>query len=164
MEPTRFDGYRYPSPLSSLADAVGEANCQGLQALVDIGLLERLEASDAGGHRYRVTGQCARLVHRSKRGHHLHDIPAASVGTHGQAATDDLAQAGDVRRHPVQSLGTTVAHPEPGDHLVEDQESPMLLGRAPQPLEEVRCRRDDAHVARHRLHDDACDVASMGFE
>ena len=36
------------------------------------------------------------LVHGACRGDGLHDVFPASVGTHGEAAPDDLAQGGEV--------------------------------------------------------------------
>ncbi len=111
--------------LGSAAKPVLEEDGVDLQPLVG-DIVEEIEGGDAGGHRQRVAGQGAGLVDGALGRHHLHDVAAAAVGAHGQAAADDLAQTGDVRLDAEHGLGTAEAEAEAGDHLVEDQERPVI--------------------------------------
>ena len=56
---------------------------------------------------------------------------------------------------PDQRGGPARAEPEPGDHLVEDQQRAGGVAGRPQALEEPGRRRHQVHVRRDRLHDDA---------
>ncbi|OQA43269.1 MAG: hypothetical protein BWY52_01922 [Chloroflexi bacterium ADurb.Bin325] len=55
-------------------------------------------------------------------------------------------------------------HPEPGHHLVEDQQRAVGPGQLAQAGQEAGLRRHDAHVARHRLDDHRGDLPRVPGE
>ena len=136
-------------------DAVGEAGGQAVDLLVDAGLAQLGEGGDAGADGQGVPGEGSGLVHVAQGGHALHYLAASAVAAHGQAAADNLAQGGDVGHDAVQPLRPARAHAEAGNHLVENQHRAVVGGHAAQALEEAGRGRHHAHVARHRLDDDA---------
>ena len=85
---------------------------------------EQLESRRPRGGRHRVRrvgpSECERRPGR--RIEDVHAIGGAGDGANREATTDDLAEAGEVRRHAVEALGPAVAQPE-GDHLVEDEQT-----------------------------------------
>ena len=68
----------------------------------------------------------------------VHHVGPPTERADVEAAADHLAEAGEVGRDAEQALRAAPAHPEAGDHLVEDQQrtDPVALG--PQPGEEAR--------------------------
>mmetsp|Transcript_79148 Transcript_79148/g.171047 ORF Transcript_79148/g.171047 Transcript_79148/m.171047 type:complete len:549 (+) Transcript_79148:282-1928(+) len=146
--------------LASLQDAVDELVGHLAQLLVGARLLQLLHRLDAGGHGEGVAAQGARLVHGPSRRNHLHDLLLATVGTHRQATTDDLAHGRDVRSHAEVPLSTTVGDAEAGHDLVEDKEGTVLRGELTETLKELLRGRDEAGVAddglknhgRHLVH------------
>ena len=57
-----------------------------------------------------------------------------------------------------EMLGSAAAHPESRDDLVEDEHDPVFRGQFPQPLEKSGLGRNEPHIARDGLDDDAGDV------
>ena len=135
-----------------------------LQKLVGVRPLQGLKRGDARRNRQGVAGQGARLVHGTQRGNLLHDLPSAAVGAHGEAPTDDLAKARQVRRDAVALLGAAIGHPEAGDHLIEDEQGVVAAGELPKPRQEPVLGRNDAHVASHRLDDHAGNLSWVRVE
>ncbi len=93
------------------------------------------------------------------RGELLHQVPSAPEGGERESAADHLAEAGEVRSHAVATLRTPPPDTEARDDLVEDEQAVGAAGLLPQHLEEAGCRRDDPHVAGHRLDDDGGQLA-----
>ena len=50
---------------------------------------------------------------------------------------------------------------EPGNHLIEDQDYPMLLGELPNGCQVTLFGEDAAAVAENRFHDDAGDFIAL---
>ena len=63
---------------------------------------------------------------------------------------------------PNGSLGAAAGHPEPGDHLIEDQHRPGPGGRLPQEFEVALLRRHDSHVGRHGFGKSAATLCFSG--
>lgn len=65
------------------------------------------------------------LVHGASWRNCGHDVSAATVGAHRQAAADDLAQRGQVRRHAEVVLCPTTSYPATttSSHLGEGQQT-----------------------------------------
>ena len=57
-----------------------------------------------------------------------------------------------------QLLRATPGEPEPGHHLVEDEQRTVLAAQLAEPVEEAGAGDEDAHVPHHRLDDDRGDV------
>ena len=129
----------------------------GHQLDVDVGC-ERVERRETGGGGERVARERAGVEHRPERRQLLHDLAPTADRADRQAATDHLAEAGDVGRDVVLGLGAADAEPESGDHLVEDQQRAHPIALGAQTLEETRRRRDDAHVRGDRLDDHRGDL------
>ena len=136
-------------------DGRWRARAEQLDVHVGVELVERGEPGRRG---QRVAGQRAGVEHRAERRQRLHDVAPAADGADRQAAADDLAERREVGRDVVLRLRAAGVEPEPGDHLVEDQQraDPVALG--PQALEEPGLRGDDAHVGGDRLDDHGGDV------
>jgi hypothetical protein len=64
-----------------------------------------------------------------------HQLHRAAKRREPEAATEDLAQHGDVRGHPEKRLGATRGDTEPGHHLVEDHEPAGISHGAHERLE-----------------------------
>jgi hypothetical protein len=58
----------------------------------------------------------------------MHDVFAADHRGQREAAADDLAVGGQIRRDAVVLLRAAVGEPEAGDDLVEDERDPVALG------------------------------------
>ena len=93
--------------------------------------LEEVQCGDPGGHGEGVAREGSRLINGSRGGEVFHDLPAAAQGADGEAAPDDLPQAGKIGGDAGQVLPAAVADAESGDHLVEDQEDAVLAGNLP---------------------------------
>ena len=115
-------------------------------------------------HRQRVARQRARLVHVAGRGEPLHQRPSAAERADRQAATDDLAEAGDVGPDTGELLGATPGHAEAGHHLVEDEQHAVAGGERAQRLQVAGARQHAAHVAGDRLDDDRGDALPLAVE
>ena len=129
-----------------------------LQLLI-AGGIESFERCQSGGYGQRVSGQRAGLVHRAGGRDLLHDVAPTSIGADGKPAAEHLPQAGEIRRHAVQFLGAAPGQPKSGDHLVEDQQRPLVSREPAQSLQETGLGWHDAHVPRHRFNDDRRDLS-----
>mmetsp|Transcript_66663 Transcript_66663/g.201211 ORF Transcript_66663/g.201211 Transcript_66663/m.201211 type:complete len:353 (+) Transcript_66663:271-1329(+) len=142
-----------PRVLGRGEDAVDKLPCEAVELLVDLVALQLLERLDARGHGQGVAAERPSLVHRPRGGHHLHDVPAAAVGAHRQAAADDLAHGRDVRLHAEVLLRPAIGDAEPGHDLIEDEERAVLCRELAQALQELLRGRDEAGVADDGLQD-----------
>ncbi len=92
----------------------------------------------------------------------------------GKAAADDLAERREVgpcgllaqaaKFVFVQHLGAAGREPEPGHHLVEDEQSAVFPGEFAEAAQEGGARQDRPSVADHGLENDAGDLVGVGFE
>ena len=122
------------------------------------GSADRAQRLDPGRHRERVPGERPRLVDGACRGDQLHDLAASAVRADGKPAADHLPERRQVGRHAVERLCAARMNPEPGHHLVEDEERAVRSGQCAQPFEEPRLREDEPHVPDDRLEDHGGDV------
>ena len=151
-----------PARATSSVPESAEPGCQplgrALEPFPDAGLGDRAQRLDPRRHRQRIPGERPRLVHGADRGDELHDLAPSAVGADGQPAPDDLAERGQVGRHPVQRLRASRVDAEPGHHLVEDEESTVRRRQLAEACEEAGLREDETHVAGDGLHDHRRDV------
>mmetsp|Transcript_16779 Transcript_16779/g.47749 ORF Transcript_16779/g.47749 Transcript_16779/m.47749 type:complete len:314 (+) Transcript_16779:108-1049(+) len=150
-----------PCLLARIQDPVDQPTRYLVQVLVLPGLLEDLERLDAGCHREGVAAERPRLIHGPGRCDHLHDVLAAAVGPHREAAPDDLAHGRHVGRDAEVLLGPAVGDAEAGHDLVEHQQRAVLRGELAEALQELHGGRDEARVADHRLQNDSRDVIPL---
>jgi hypothetical protein len=68
------------------------------------------------------------LIHGADRSQEIHDVLPTSECTDWQASTDDLSKAREIRSDAEPSLRPSAADAEPGDYLVEDEETSMRSG------------------------------------
>ena len=157
--PRRDAGFR-ERPVEPLGQVVG------LVPELLVGPLpgQLVQARDPRGDRKRVPREGPRLVDGPDRRQGVHHVAPPAEGSHGQPAADDLAQHREVGVDPVELLRPAGRHAEPGDHLVEDEERPLLPRHLPQRVEEPRGREDDPHVAGDRLDDDRGDLSLVHLE
>ena len=94
----------------------------------------------------------------------MHDLPFAAIRADGQSAADHLAQRGQIGLDIVKRLRATLVDAETCHHLIEDQDRAFALGDPSQAFQKSRLRRDNAHIAGHRLDDDARDLVGIIFE
>ena len=117
-----------------------------------------LEHAPARGDGERVARQRARLVDGAG-GRHLRMMSRApAVGADGQAAADDLAEAGQVGRDAVERLRAAERDAEAGHHLVEDEHARRagrVSARSPRGSRRAAAR---SPCCRHRLDDDRGDL------
>ena len=85
----------------------------------------------------------------------MHDVPLTAKRADWHTATNDLTQAGQIRRDTVVSLGTAQRDAETGHHLIKNQDAAVLVTNVAQGFQETWLRRNAVHIARHRLDDDA---------
>ena len=71
----------------------------------------------------------------------------------GQSTTDHLAHGREIWCDTEMCLGTAVADPEAGHHLVKPQQSAVLFGEFPQTFKEAGFRLNEAGVADDRLEE-----------
>ena len=107
------------------AQALLHCGADGLHA-GEGGGVELLEGGEAGGDRDRVARERAGLVDRARGRELAHEVGATTKRGEGEAAADDLAEAGQVGGDVVQLLRGAVADAEPAHHLVEDQQRAVL--------------------------------------
>ena len=117
-------------------------------------VVEEFQRGPPCRHRQRVPGQGASLVHASQRREVLHHVPPASEGSDREASADDLAETPQVRSDTEPLSRPAPSQTEPGDDLVEDEQSPDGVAGQPQTFKEPGGRRDKAHVGGYRLDND----------
>ena len=91
-----------------------------------------------------------------------HDLPPAHHGAKGVAAGDGLGKGGQIRGDPIVGLGPAQCQSETGDHLVKDQQDPILPGHLPHSLQIARFGQDGAGITHTGLHEHRRDLPSSG--
>ena len=122
------------------------------------------QRGQSGGAGQRVTGERPGLVDRAGRGELRHDLRAPAERRGGQAATHDLPVRPQVRVRRVEAVPSGAGHPEPGHHLVDDEQRAVRVRDPGQFGVEAVTRGDHAHVAGGGLGDDRGDVLALGGE
>ncbi len=106
-----------------------------------------------GGHGDRIAGQGAGLIDGPQRGEVFHDGAFAAERAYRHAAAHDFAQAGEVRFDIIVTLGTGQPQAKTGHHLVQHQNTVVLVALFAQGFQKAGYRRDAVHITRHRLDD-----------
>ena len=94
----------------------------------------------------------------------VHHVRPSSESRKRKAAAGDLPEDGQVRRHPVELLGSSARDAEARDDLVEDEQGARGVAERAQRLEEARRRRHDAHVPGDRLDDDRGEAFAVALD
>src|ERR1035441_7943238 len=71
-------------------------------------------------YRQRIPRQRSRLVNRSRRRHHAHDVAPPAVCAHRQSTADHLAQRRQIRPYAVPRLRPAERHPKLADNVYRD--------------------------------------------
>lgn len=119
------------------------------------------ERRQTRGDGERIAGEGPRLIDGAVRRDAVHDLPAAAVGRGGKAAADDLAEAGHVRTDAVLRLRAVEIGSEAAHDFIENEDGAVLFRLFPERGEEAFHRRDHAHIAGDRLHDDRGDGVAL---
>jgi len=90
------------------------------QGLIKSGLRNNVQGGKPGGHGDGVARQSSRLVHRPERRDMFHDLVFAAEGAHRHAATDDLAQCGEVGFNAVIALRAGEPETKARHYLIQD--------------------------------------------
>ena len=121
--------------------------------------LQLAKRCDTRGHRQRIAAQRSCLVHRTNRGDHVHELRRTAISADRQAATDDLAQRGEVGLDVIQLGSASEGDTKSGHHFIEDEQRAFARSDQTQSREISGRGKYAAHVAHHRLNDDACELA-----
>src|SRR5215217_5302420 len=92
-------------------------------------------------------------------GEHLHDLALTRHGATGHATGHDFGHRRQVRDDTVALLRPTGRPAETGDHLVEDQDDPILRREVARGLEIAFYQRNSCPRAAAWLQDEGGDVA-----
>ena len=141
----------------------GEGFHAGLKRGVIAGL-QHGERGDARGHGERIPGKRPGLIHVPGGSHTAHVLAFAAERPNGQAAADDLAEAGQIRRHAEELSSSSIAEPKAGDHFIEDQQRTVGIAQAAQAGQKAGSRGHHAHVGSHRFHDDRRHLAPVALQ
>ncbi len=120
------------------------------------------KSRNAGPHRQRIAGKSAALINRPQRRNLLHQLPPATVSAHRQAAADNLAKADQIRLHAENTGRRMIIQAEAGNNLVKNQDNAVLRAKAAHLGQKALGRRHHAHIAGHRLHNQAGHLALVG--
>ena len=133
------------------------------ERVVETRCLDQLQHRQSRRHRHRIAASVPPGRSAARRDL-LHQVTPSAIGADGHAATDDLAERAQVRRHAVARLRATERDPEAGHHLVEDQQRAMPRAQRAQVLQEAFAWRQAIGVADHRFDDQAGDVVAAFVE
>src|SRR5438128_4378734 len=141
-----------------------ETGSQGARRLEegveDTGLLELIESRQPGGHRHRIPGERTAVEELpARRIREVKDVRTSEERPAGQASSNDLAEAGEVRCHAIRVLGPAERHPKAAHHLVEDERDVVVRRDFPQPFQELGVRCDVRPL--DRFHDYACETVRV---
>ena len=89
--------------------------------------LEDFQGFQSCGNRNRISRQSARLVNRTLRRHHFHDLSSPPIGSYGQSTTYDLTQTRQGCLDGKALLGAARSDAKAADDLIENYQSSMLL-------------------------------------
>ena len=139
-DPARLIVASIPFASKACARPAWRSSAVASSAGVRILAVDQVERGQAGRHRDRVPAERPGLVDGPDRRELLHQVaPAAERGAR-EAAAHHLAEDGEVGRDAVALLRPAAGDPEPGDHLVEDQERAVLVAEETEPFEVARRR------------------------
>ena len=103
------------------------------------------------------------MKHRAVGREAVHDLGASAEGADRQAATDDLAERGEVGLDAVRACAPPRPTRKPVMTSSENQQRAVLSAGA-QAREEARQRRHAVHVTRHRLDNDTGNFLAVRLE
>mmetsp|Transcript_56882 Transcript_56882/g.113152 ORF Transcript_56882/g.113152 Transcript_56882/m.113152 type:complete len:226 (+) Transcript_56882:216-893(+) len=140
----------------SAENAVDQFFCDAVQFRVCLLTLKLLECLDARSHGKRISTQRSCLVHRTRRGHHLHDVLAPAIGANRQTTTNYFAHGGHIRGHTKVLLSSAIRNTKSSHHLIKDEQGAILRCQLPKALQETLAGLDETGIAHHRFKDDSC--------
>ena len=94
----------------------------------------------------------------------LHNISAAAKSSNGHTTTNNLSEAGEVRRDAQPALSALRAEPKACHHFVENEYHAMLCAEFSKRLEKTRLRQDAVNVTRYGFNDDAGEFRANFFK
>ncbi len=162
--PGRLHDVRHAGGGQRLARQSADDRGRPVEATIDV-LGRQSQGRETGGRGNGVTGQRACLVDRADRRQVRHHVCPTTEGRRGETPTHDLAE-----RHEVglPTFDGTVeppvagpADPEPGHHLVADEQGAVVPAQAGKACVEPFDRGDRAHVAGRGLGDDTRDLVAV---
>ncbi len=95
---------------------------------------------------------------------HINDLGLTHYRRCWQAASYHFAQAGEIGLNIIDSLSTSIGHPEAGNHLIKDEHRSIFLSKLAQPLEKARLWRYHTHIGGHRLRNNRCYLLAIRRE
>ena len=152
--------------LEAVVEARAELGAELGEPAVGVGR-QHAHRGQAGGHGHRV-GVERPAVRRGRRPtprgiEYCHDVGASGHRAHREAAADDLAERGHVRRHAERALRTVVSDPE-RDDLVEDQHDAMRSRHVAEGLQEIGPGGDEADAIGDRIHQHGRQVSGVALD
>ena len=111
-------------------------------------------------HRDRISRQGTSLVNSAERSNLLHHIQATAISAHRHAAADNLTERGEIRLNAIETLCAMNPDTETGHDFIDNEQSAMFFSFFRKRLQELRLRRDNAHVASHRFYYHTCDFVT----
>ena len=93
-----------------------------------------------------------------------HDVATTAIRAEGQAATDDFAERGEIRRDAEKFLRAAVREAKARHDFVEDEQRARFVGDRAKALQIAFFRRDEAHVADNGLENHRSDFVTAFVE
>ena len=156
----RLDDVRDARGREVLGDGGADRQRGGVELGVDLGG-GQAQRREAGGGGDRVPRQRAGLVDAALGREVGHQVRAAAERRGGEAAAHHLAEGHQVGRpaldRAVEAPAALLGGAEAGHHLVADEQRAVGAAGLGEEGVEARLGRDDAHVAREGLGDQAGD-------
>ena len=131
---------------------------------VAVFLLQLTQLGQTGGKGHGIAAERAGLIHGAERREVIHDVCTSTKGSDGQSATDDLAEAGEVRRDLLQLLHAALGEAETGHDFVENEQCTVFRRDIAKFLQEAGFWQYEARIGWIGLDDDAGDFVAFFVE
>ena len=123
--------------------------------------VEHVQCRSACGHGQWIARERAGLIDRAERREFLHDFGSRTVGTHGQAATDDFAKRRDVGGDTAQVAIAPLFETEPADDLIEHQKRSVGVAKLAKTVQKFWALHQEAVVSGERFNHDGSDLVPV---
>ena len=164
MLPTRANVCGTSAAIAADSKPAASRDDELLQSRIRRLVAQQFEHGDSRGRGQRIAAERAGLKHFAGRKHVVHDVGPAAVRPDRQTAADDLSQRRQIGPNAEQLLRPAISHAEAGDHFVENQQRPVVLGQPPGGLQKFEPRHDDAHIPGDRFQNHRGDSAGVTIE
>src|SRR5439155_1451358 len=131
------------------------------QPRVEVRPLDLCEERLGGHYRYQVGVERTAVYGSARWRHRAHHFARATERTEGRAATQRLAETGQVGDDAIIALRTSCPGAKAGEDLIKDQHHRILARQFADRLEIARGRQQRAGVIVDGLHDDGRDLVTM---